>query len=128
MPLVFRQAGLSLLALRRVARLGRIFLRGPPGLVVAVPVDSCGEAGGEVGVAGLPAQFVAQLGRVDRVAQVVPGSVGDVVVGVGGLAELREDQLTTSLLFFSPSAPMRYVSPVTPFSRMVSTAEEWSSA
>jgi hypothetical protein len=34
----------------------------------------------------------------------------------------------TPLLFFSPSAPIRYVSPMRPFSRIVSTAEEWSFA
>ena len=42
---------------------------------------------------GRQPELVAQLRAVDRVAQVVTGAVVDVVVGVGGPAEQRQDRL-----------------------------------
>ncbi len=45
-----------------------------------------------------PAELGAQLRGVDGVAQIVTGAVRDVVVGVGGLAHLREDQLDDGLV------------------------------
>lgn len=47
----------------------------PPGLVLAVPANRLREAGGEVGMLGLPAQHAAELGAVDGVAPVVAGAV-----------------------------------------------------
>ena len=69
--------------------------------MVAVPVDGVGQAVLEVGEPGLPAELVAELARVDGVAQVVPGPVGDLLVGVPRLPEQLEDQtqhLTVVLL------------------------------
>ena len=84
-----------LLALGGVPRLGGLLGRAPPGLVVAVPADRLREAGGEVGVRGLPAELAAELGRVDRVAAVVAGAVAhpvEVVLGAAeGLQDLAQD-------------------------------------
>src|SRR5699024_12307022 len=68
-------------------------LRAPPVLVVAVPVDGGGQAGGEVGELRGPAQLGAQAGGVDRVAQVVPGPVGDVLVVARGAAHDLQHEL-----------------------------------
>ena len=70
----------------------------PPRLVVAVPLDRRGEAGLEVAVGRSPAELGAQLRGVDRIAQVVPGAVGDVVVRVARLAHQLEDQLDDVLV------------------------------
>ena len=73
-----------------------------------VPGDRRLETGAEVRVPRLPAELVAQLRGVDRVAQVVAGSVAHQVVGV--LADwpmISRMSSTTVLLFSSPSAPMR---------------------
>lgn len=74
-----------------VPRLGGLLGRAPPGLVVAVPADRLREAGGEVGVRGLPAELAAELGRVDRVAAVVAGAVAHPVEVVLGAAEGPQD-------------------------------------
>ena len=65
--------GMPLLPLRRVPGLGGLLGGAPPGLVVAVPRDGLGQAGGEVGVPGPPAELAAELGGVDGVAAVVAG-------------------------------------------------------
>ena len=44
--------------------------------VVEIPLDGFAEAGSVV-LLGRPAEFVFDLGGIDRVAQVVPGAVGD---------------------------------------------------
>ena len=81
----------SLLALGGVPRLGGLLGRAPPGLVVAVPADRPREAGGEVGVGGLPAELGPQLGGVDGVAAVVAGAVAHPVEVVLGAAEGLQD-------------------------------------
>ena len=80
-----------LLPLGGVPRLGGLLGRAPPGLVVAVPGYGLGQAGGEVGARGLPAELAAELGRVDRVAAVVAGAVAHPVEVVLGAAEAFED-------------------------------------
>ena len=85
------RGGAGLLALRPVPGLGGLLGRAPPGLVVAVPADRLREAGGEVGVPGLPAELGPQLGRVDRVAAVVAGAVAHPVEVVPVAAEGLED-------------------------------------
>ena len=80
-----------LLPLRPVASLGGLLGRAPPGLVLAVPLDGLREAGGEVGVAGLPAELATELGAVDRVAAVVAGAVAHPVEVVGVAAEGPQD-------------------------------------
>ena len=80
-----------LLALCAVARLGGLLGRAPPGLVLDVPVDGGLEALGEVGVRRPPAQLALQLGRVDGVAAVVAGAVGDPVEVLGVAAHRLED-------------------------------------
>ena len=80
-----------LLALCAVARLGGLLGRAPPGLVLDVPVDGGLEALGEVGVRRPPAQLALQLGRVDGVAAVVAGAVGDPVEVLGVAAQRLED-------------------------------------
>ena len=72
-----------LLALRAVARLGGLLGRAPPGLVGDVPVDRLLEPLGEVGVGRPPAELALELGRVDGVAAVVAGAVGDPVEVLG---------------------------------------------
>lgn len=80
-----------LLPLRGVPPLGGLFGGAPPGLVLAVPLDGLGEALGEVGVLGLPAQLAAELRGVDRVAAVVAGAVAHPVEVVGVPVEGLED-------------------------------------
>src|SRR3954468_21424856 len=74
-PVISQRMGL--LAVAGVARLDGFLLRTPPRLVLGVPADRVGQAGAHVGEARRPAEFPAQLRRVDRVPQVVPGPVGD---------------------------------------------------
>src|SRR5690606_26679617 len=81
------------LALRRVEGLGRVLGGRPPVLVRAVPVDGGGEPRAEVRVARRPAELCTQLRGVDRVAQVVAGAVGDMVVCPRRLPHQLEDQL-----------------------------------
>ena len=85
-----------LLALRAVAGLGGLLGRAPPGLVGDVPVDRLLEPLGEVGVRRPPAQLALELGRVDGVAAVVAGAVGDPVEVLGvaphGLEDHAQDR------------------------------------
>lgn len=83
--------GCGLLPLRAVAGLGGLLGRAPPGLVGHVPVDRLLEPLGEVGVGRPPAELALQLGRVDGVAAVVAGAVGDPVEVVRILAHGLED-------------------------------------
>ncbi len=80
-----------LLALRAVAGLGGLLGGAPPGLVGDVPVDGLLQAPGEVGVRRPPAQLALELGRVDGVAAVVAGAVGDPVEVLGVAAHGLED-------------------------------------
>ena len=80
-----------LLPLGGAPGLGGLLGRAPPGLVVAVPGYGLGEAGGEVGVRGLPAELAAELGGVDGVAAVVDGAVAHPVEVVLRAAEGLED-------------------------------------
>ena len=57
----------------------------------AVPVDRARQTLLEGGEPRLPAQLGPQPGRVDRIAQVVPGPVGDVVEVVRVVAQLLQD-------------------------------------
>ena len=75
--------GCGLLALGAVAGLGGLLGRAPPGLVGDVPVDRLLQAPGEVGVGRPPAELALELGRVDGVAAVVAGAVGDPVEVLG---------------------------------------------
>ena len=75
--------GCGLLPLCAVARLGGLLGRAPPGLVLHVPVDRLLEPLGEVGVGRPPAQLALELRRVDGVAAVVAGAVGDPVEVLG---------------------------------------------
>ena len=81
----------SLLSLGAVARLGGLLGRAPPGLVGDVPVDGGLEPLGEVGVGRPPAELALQLGRVDGVAAVVAGAVGDPVEVLGVLSHRLQD-------------------------------------
>ena len=81
----------ELLPLGPVPRLGGLLGRAPPGLVVAVPGYGLGQAGGEVGMGGLPAELAAELGGVDRVAAVVAGAVAHPVEIVLRAAEGLQD-------------------------------------
>ena len=81
----------SLLPLGAVARLGGLLGRAPPGLVGHVPVDGGLEALGEVGVRRPPAQLALELGRIDGVAAVVAGAVGDPVEVLGVLFHRLQD-------------------------------------
>lgn len=83
--------GFGLLPLRAVARLGGLLGRAPPGLVLHVPVDGGPEPLGEVGVGRPPAQLALELGRVDGVAAVVAGAVGDPVEVLGVAAHGLQD-------------------------------------
>ena len=80
-----------LLALCAVARLSGLLGRAPPGLVLDVPVDRLPEPPGEVGVGRPPSQLALELGRVDGVAAVVAGAVGDPVEVLGVLPHRFED-------------------------------------
>ena len=80
-----------LLALCAVTGLGGLLGRAPPGLVGDVPVDRLPEPLGEVGVGRPPAQLALELGRVDGVAAVVAGAVGDPVEVLGILSHRLED-------------------------------------
>ena len=80
-----------LLALCAVAGLGGLLGRAPPGLVCHVPVDGGLEPLGEVGVRRPPAQLALELARVDGVAAVVAGAVGDPVEVLGVAAHGLED-------------------------------------
>ena len=80
-----------LLALRPVPGLGGLLGRAPPGLVGDVPVDGGLEPLGEVGVGRPPAELALELGRVDSVAAVVAGAVGDPVEVLGVAAHRLED-------------------------------------
>ena len=83
--------GSGLLPLGAVACLGGLLGRAPPGLVGDVPVDRLLEPLGEVGVRRPPAQLALELGRVDGVAAVVAGAVGDPVEVLGVLPHRLED-------------------------------------
>ena len=83
--------GFCLLALRAVAGLGGLLGRAPPGLVGHVPVDGLLQALAEVGVRRPPAQLALELGRVDGVAAVVAGAVGDPVEFLGVAAHGLQD-------------------------------------
>ena len=72
-----------LLPLCAVARLGGLLGGAPPGLVCHVPVDGGLEPLGEVGVGRPPAELALELRRVDGVAAVVAGAVGDPVEVLG---------------------------------------------
>src|SRR5674476_922120 len=61
------------------ARLGR----GPPGLVVAIPLDCLGEPGADVLVLRGPSRLGPKLAGVDGVAHVMAGAVGYEVEPVG---------------------------------------------
>lgn len=91
-----------LLALRAVARLGGLLGRAPPGLVGDVPVDGGPEAPGEVGVRRPPSQLALELGRVDGVAAVVAGAVGDPVEVLGVLSHRLEDHAQDGDVVFLP--------------------------
>ena len=80
-----------LLALCAVTGLGGLLGRAPPRLVGHVPVDGGLQALGEVGVGRPPAQLALELGRVDGVAAVVAGAVGDPVEVLGVAAHGRQD-------------------------------------
>ena len=84
-------SGFGLLALCPVAGLGGLLGRAPPGLVLHVPVDSLLKPLCEVGVRRPPAELALELGRVDGVAAVVAGAVGDPVEVLGVAAHGRED-------------------------------------
>ena len=83
--------GSGLLPLGAVACLGGLLGRAPPGLVGDVPVDRLLEPLGEAGVRRPPAQLALELGRVDGVAAVVAGAVGDPVEVLGVAAHRLED-------------------------------------
>lgn len=81
----------SLLPLCAVAGLGGLLGRAPPGLVGDVPVDGPLQALDEVGVGRPPAELALELGRVDGVAAVVAGAVGDPVEVLGVLSHRLQD-------------------------------------
>ena len=90
-PRFVSQGLLPLLPLRPVPGLGGLLGRAPPGLVLHVPVDGGLEALGEVGVRRRPAELALELGRVDGVAAVVAGAVGDPVEVLGVAPHRLED-------------------------------------
>ena len=79
------------MSLGPIPGLGGLLGRAPPGLVGDVPVDRLLEPLGEVGVRRPPAQLALELGRVDGVAAVVAGAVGDPVEVLGVAAHRLED-------------------------------------
>ena len=83
--------GCGLLALCAVTGLGGLLGRAPPGLVLDVPVNGLLQAPGEVGVGRPPAQLALELRRVDGVAAVVAGAVGDPVEVLGVAAHGHQD-------------------------------------
>ena len=83
--------GCGLLALCAVTGLGGLLGRAPPGLVLDVPVDGLLQAPGEVGVGRPPAELALELRRVDGVAAVVAGAVGDPVEVLGVASHRLED-------------------------------------
>ena len=83
--------GCGLLALGPVPGLGGLLGRAPPGLVLDVPVDGGLEPLGEVGVRRPPAQLALELRRVDGVAAVVAGAVGDPVEVLGVASHRLQD-------------------------------------
>ena len=94
---------------------------------LAVPVDGRRQPGREVAVARLPAELGAQLGRVDRVATVMAGPVGDQVVVVR-LASHRHQQRLDDLpvrRFPVGADEIRLADPAALEHRR--TAEQWSS-
>ena len=80
-----------LLPLGAIACLGGLLGRAPPGLVGHVPVDGGLEPPGEVGVRRPPAELALELGRVDGVAAVVAGAVGDPVEVLGVASHRLQD-------------------------------------
>ena len=81
----------GLLPLRAVAGLGGLLGRAPPGLVLHVPVDRLLEPLREVGVRRPPAELAPELRRVDGVAAVVAGAVGDPVEVLGVASHRLQD-------------------------------------
>jgi hypothetical protein len=97
--------------------------------VLAIPLDGVGQPGLEVLVLRLPTRARAQLGGVDRIAQVVAGAVGDVVERVRGLAHQGQDQLDDlEVVLLAVRADQVGLADLGPSPGSVSTAEEWSSA
>ncbi len=95
---------------------------------VGIPLDRLRQAGAQVGVLRRPAEFVAQFRRVDGVTQVVAGPIGRRGrTSRPACPSARGWSRSTSRLLRSPSAPMRYVSPLRPASMIVQTALLWSS-
>lgn len=94
-----------LLALCAVAGLGGLLGGAPPGLVGHVPVDGGLQALREVGVRRPPAQLALELGRVDGVAAVVAGAVGDPVEVLGVAAHGLEDHAQDGDVVLLPIGP-----------------------
>ena len=94
-----------LLALCAVTGLGGLLGRAPPRLVGHVPVDGGLQALGEVGVGRPPAQLALELGRVDGVAAVVAGAVGDPVEVLGVAAHRLEDHAQDGDVVLLPIGP-----------------------
>src|SRR5699024_1268705 len=88
-----------------VLGLGGGLLRAPPVLVLAVPVDGGLQPGREIGELRGPAQLGAQPGGVDRVAQIVAGPVGDVLIVPRGAAHDLQQQLDHLLVGLLPGGP-----------------------
>ena len=79
------------MSLGPIPGLGGLLGRAPPGLVLDVPVDGLPEPLGEVGVGRPPAELALELRRVDGVAAVVAGAVGDPVEVLGVAAHGLQD-------------------------------------
>lgn len=94
-----------LLALCAVTGLGGLLGRAPPRLVGHVPVDGGLQALGEVGVGRPPAQLALELGRVDGVAAVVAGAVGDPVEVLGVAAHGLQDHAEHGDVVFLAISP-----------------------
>src|SRR5699024_1666794 len=89
---------LILLPLPRVLGFDRGLFGFPPIAVLSVPVARVLQASLKISKFRFPAQFVPQLGGVDRVTQVVARPVLDLVVGVSRLAHHLQDQLEDILV------------------------------